>query len=241
MCFCPSSYSSSSFNKGIHPPATVMGYESWPEGLKQLQGILQDSSQRGCFHFYLDRIDSLAHHYGINSTEHLSEQRQFFLALDEFCSAIRSPASTLFMLFADHGLSPIDAENAVFLNEAIPNIERYLKRDAAGEPIHFAGSARDLYLYTTESTRTELLALLRRRLDGVADVLSIDTVIESGLFGPQPLTKRLLDRVGDTVILPYAGRCVWYNVPGRYELRYKAQHGGMSTDEMDIPFMTLEL
>jgi hypothetical protein len=61
-----------------------------------------------------------------------------------------------------------------------------------------------------------------------------------GFFGPS-LSERFLARVGNLVVLPFAGESVYYYERDRFESRYWGHHGGLTREEMEIPLMIAEL
>jgi hypothetical protein len=66
-------------------------------------------------------------------------------------------------------------------------------------------------------------------------------MIAEGYFGPQPPSQRFLDRVGNLVVLPYAGHSTWWFERGKFELAYRGMHGGLSPLEMEIPLLAMAL
>ena len=66
-------------------------------------------------------------------------------------------------------------------------------------------------------------------------------LVAAGYFGDAPPSRRFLDRVGNAVILPRPGRAVWWYEEGRFESRHPGDHGGLSPDEMEIPFGVLSI
>jgi hypothetical protein len=51
------------------------------------------------------------------------------------------------------------------------------------------------------------------------------------------VSERLLDRIADLVVLPYAGESVFWHEPGRFEQNYFGQHGGLTPGEIEIPLL----
>ncbi|MCX7938993.1 MAG: hypothetical protein N2545_06100, partial [Thermoflexales bacterium] len=64
------------------------------------------------------------------------------------------------------------------------------------------------------------------------------TLIEAGLFGPEPTTV-FLERVGNLVVLPAPGETVYIFEKDRFEQKYYGHHGGLSPQEMEIPLIAL--
>lgn len=56
--------------------------------------------------------------------------------------------ATLFT--ADHGMSPVDPNKTIYLNQFVPSILPVMKKDNHGQILTPAGSYRDLFLHVQE-------------------------------------------------------------------------------------------
>ena len=65
--------------------------------------------------------------------------------------------------------------------------------------------------------------------------------IKTGLFGIGKPDKKFYDRVGDLLILPYNNHTVWYEHVKGKKIRFLGHHGGLSKDEMLVPFAIAKL
>jgi hypothetical protein len=90
-----------------------------------------------------------------------------------------------------------------------------------------------MFLYVEEAHLEEVADLLRRALDGRAEVHPVRELIVQGFFGSEPPSPTFLSRVGNLVILPYANESVWWYEQGRFEQIFYGSHGGMTRDEME--------
>jgi hypothetical protein len=131
-------------------------------------------------------------------------------------------------------------DTAVYVNRRRPQLEKLLRTGADGRPLAPGGSARDLFLHATPGCEHDLVDDLRDLLRDDARVHRVADLVEEGLFGPDP-SSRLLERLGNVVVLPEAGGSVWWWEAGRFEQPYHGHHGGLSADEMEIPMGRLDL
>jgi hypothetical protein len=148
--------------------------------------------------------------------------------------------NALLLLTADHGLTPVDPATTVYLNTALPDLPGLLKTTRRREPIPFGGSGRDLFLYVRDGHLDALEVRLTELLAGRAEVWRTRELAGAGLFGPGPF-DRLLPRAGDLAVLPYAGQTVYWLEEGRFAMKHKAGHGGLTPEEMDTVLCALEL
>jgi hypothetical protein len=73
-------------------------------------------------------------------------------------------------------------------------------------------------------------------LEGVASVLKTEEAVREGLFGTGKPTRKFLRRVGNLMVLPHGTNTVWFRYRKGDSLDLKGHHGGLSKDEMVIPF-----
>ena len=145
------------------------------------------------------------------------------------------------VLTADHGMMGHDPARTVYLNRVLPEVEGWLERGPAGRLKVPAGSPRDFFLHLREGCFDVALGAIRDALAGVADVCPVCDLVAAGYFGDTAPSRRFLDRVGNAVILPHPGRAVWWYEEGRFESRHPGDHGGLSPEEMEIPFGVLSI
>jgi hypothetical protein len=182
-------------------------------------------------HVYLDEIDSLMHAVGPDDPLVDAGVR---LALDALAEAA-FPPGTLILLTSDHGMSPVDPQRTVYVNDVWPELTEHLETGADGKPLAPAGSCRDLFLHAREGHVEEVCTGLGERLDAVAEVVPVERLIAEGIFAdPGP---RLRERLANVVVLPRYRESVYWHEPGRFVQKLHGQHGGLSPQEMEIPLV----
>jgi hypothetical protein len=80
-----------------------------------------------------------------------------------------------------------------------------------------------------------LTGIVRER----AEVRRVDAMIEQGYFGPDGVSAQFQSRVGNLVVLPFAGESVYWLGDGRFKQKYYGHHGGLTPQEMEIPLLLL--
>jgi hypothetical protein len=222
----------------------AFGYRTLPEGLTNLAEHLlaRPAGSRHYYLLYADLIDHIGHRYGPGSAQFAAEVEATFFAVGRcLVEPVQGRAgNTLLLMIADHGQVATDPSTTVYLNEALPDLADYLREGRDGRPIPFSGSPRDLFLHVREGRQEELQAKLERLLDGRAEVWPVQELIAEGFFG-RPVGQRLLERVGDLVVLPYAGETVYWRETGRFAMDKHGHHGGLTPQEMDTGLYLLPL
>lgn len=239
-------YTPSTYSDAVYRGATqAIGCRTLPEALVNLRELLAERRGLAYYVLYFDRFDGLCHEYGPNSPQVEAELDTFLTALERvfFARLGRSQGDTLFVLTADHGEVETDPETTIYLNtdRRFAGIDCDLKRNRKGELLVAAGAPRDFFLHVKDDRLPEVQVFLTERLAGRAVVYRTSDLIAAGFFGHQPPSATFLARVGNLVILPYAGETVWWYEKDRFEQRFYGHHGGLTPQEMEIPLLLTAL
>jgi hypothetical protein len=241
--YARSTYSNHAFNGAqVRPYSTGEGdRDSIAGALGALAEELLSGGGR-CYYFvYIASIDALGHKYGLASPQFQAQVETTFSELEGLYQRLAGKLpSSLLLLSADHGMTPVDGATTVYVNEAIPDLTRYLRTSATGEPIRFGGSSRDLFLYARDECLEELEDRLNELFADRAEVWQTQALLSAGLFGPPPF-DRLLPRLGNLVVLPYSGASAFWREGERIGMRHKASHGGLTPEEMETELCLLPL
>jgi hypothetical protein len=223
-------YAGSVYNSMVSAGSEPVVHSTLAEGLVQLKEAVEQVDGKALLGFYWGAIDNIAHLYGPGTPYHAAEIAAFWHLFDEVMRDIDSP-DTIYLFTADHGHVYADAQQTLYINERWPELKEALAVSPTGNPIWPNGSPRDLFLHIKSEQREWALDLLRTGLAGIAHVMAMDTALEEGLFGPQPICEELRRRLGDILILPRLGHFVWWREPGIMGNRYYGHHGGLTPEE----------
>ncbi|MBI2411553.1 MAG: alkaline phosphatase family protein [Candidatus Kerfeldbacteria bacterium] len=236
-------YTPSTYSDILFAGANVLPYQSLEDGARQLAETIQQTEGPAYYFFYNDEIDSASHKHGMQSPETLAAAERTFTILEQqVYSALRgNMQNTILVQTADHGQTDLTPAATVYINTIFPEIEKYIQRNKAGELlIPGGGSARDLFLHIQPIMVATVIKKLKSLLNGVAEVYHIDELLNQGLFG-LPVYPSFRERLGNVVILPFAGQGVYWFEEGRFEQTLYGSHGGLTPEETDIPFLTVEI
>lgn len=231
-------YASSPFSQITGEGANIISYASYAEAIFKLADLLTQQST-GYFYLYLGDIDSCSHEYGPESKEIDFSIRDMFHTLEKRLGthSIWQDPQTAFIITADHGQISTYPEKTIYINQICPDIISKMKKDFRGHPLAPAGSPRDYFLYIEEPYLEEVYQIIRQRLEGKAWIYKTKTLVDQGIFGPQPLSSRFLERIGNLVILPYEKESVFWYEQDRFENHFCGNHGGLTRAEMETIFL----
>ncbi|MGV9001804.1 MAG: alkaline phosphatase family protein [Candidatus Saccharimonadaceae bacterium] len=230
--YLPDGYTESSYTKVAYNGSEIVSFT----GAADLFNQIDTRNDRGYSFVYWNQIDSAAHSYGPNTPEHIAAMDDYFSHLEYFMQNSNLSSNTLLAISADHGQVPVNAQQTIYLDEVRGFIE-LLKKGPTGERILPWGAQREVFLAIEDGHVLEALTLLQYELGEDIELIESRIALEAGLFGDTFHSHpEIVSRVGDIIILPKDNKTVWYHHPGGEAFTLKGQHGGLSSDELKIPF-----
>jgi predicted AlkP superfamily pyrophosphatase or phosphodiesterase len=235
-------YTPSTYSSAVMDGVELRAFKTLSEALVNLGLLLEGQTQPSYVYLYFDRIDMLSHDYGPTSPQAEAEIETFLLMMEYYFERVFKGKQVLFLMTADHGQVEIDPKTTIFLNKApqFAGVERFLKTNRKGQLLVPAGSPRDMFLYIKDDMLEEAQSFLAPRLEGRADVVKTEALIEEGYFGPE-VSSRFRERAGNLVILPYEYESVWWYEKGKFEQRFYGHHGGLTPQEMETVLYSCEI
>ena len=231
-------YTSSNYSKILLKGAEIKGYCELSEGMEALAECTNKSDGKVYYLFYYDMIDKSSHKYGPESEESDKEVKKLFETIEKLKVMLNKlDENILFILTSDHGQISLDKEKSIYLNQEFPEIKRYIKKSRDGNLIVPAGSPRDMFLYIKDEMLDEALIFLQNKLYRKAIVCKTDYLIENNYFGTKNISNELIGRLGNLAVLPLENWAVWWYEKDIFEINTSGHHGGLSRNEMEIPFL----
>ena len=194
---------------------------------------------RGYTVAYVDDVDAVGHEHGPGSDAHAAAAAGVLDGLASLAELLSTGGETLLLVTADHGQVWVHPATTVYVNERLPELARHLRGGDDGRPLAPVGSARDLFLHVLPGHLDDVEWLLEDLLGDTAEVRLTTELMEDGVFGD--VGPPLQERIGDVVVLPRPGESVWWREAGRFDMRFRGHHGGLSPAEMLIPLAALPI
>lgn len=226
------------YSKLAHKGAIPVPYNDISDLFMQLKQKLV-KPEKAYYFVYYDGIDSLSHAHGPFSGNVDYEKRLIFTGLKKLVEKLPADVSKSITLIisADHGQIAVDSNKTVFLNryEWFDKMLRKSKNDRLIQPY---GSPRDVFI----QVKPEKLDEAKEKLKLLnADTVLVKDMIKQGLFGINMPSPEFLSRAGDILILPRNNNMIWYKHTKTEEVNFCGMHGGLTQDEMIIPFAIVNL
>lgn len=231
----------SPYSKTLLAGATVIPFTHFADGLDTLASLCQKPFDAPTYFFvYLGDIDAMGHRHGIDSSEFSGAVDACWNTIENrFWQKVQTSPNKVAALFtADHGMCPVDPKTTILLNKICPELTKMVKKNKKGQLLMPAGSCRDFFMHIEEEKLGEALSLLKSKLKGIADVFEVEELLSQNFFGSNPPSKRLRERIGNLVVLPYIPESVfWWFEKHRLEQHFYGAHGGLTPDEIESIFL----
>ncbi len=207
------------------------------------KNIEKNRDKKSYYFVHLDSLDTIAHEYGPDSYEtHVELSLITHLLNKELVQKIdkKTAKETLLLITADHGGLSVNPKQTTYLNFSnytVPNLQTQKNR----APISPTGSLREVFLHIKEEKIQETKELLEKKIGGKAQILETKEAAKNGFFGLGATSKEFFERTGNLMILPLANETVWFENSEKRRVNFLGQHGGLSEQEMLVPFAVANL
>jgi predicted AlkP superfamily pyrophosphatase or phosphodiesterase len=212
----------------------LRGYHTLADLFVNLRQVIQDQPrQRQYIWAYTGDLDTLSHYYGPDDERTQAGFSSFSHAFEQFFLKRLSPAErrdTALVLTADHGQinTPMEARYELSRH---PDL-------AARLHILPTGENRLMYLYSRPAQSEALRSYFAQAFPDQFAFLDPARAVELGLLGPGTPHPRLLERMGDLIVAARGHAYLWW---ADQKNSLIGRHGGLSEDEMLVPFLAARL
>lgn len=198
-------------------------------GLK-VREVLETDGGSSYLYAYVPTIDAVSHAAGTESEAYQTQlamvtecvRRELVEKLDR-----DTAERTLLLVTADHG--HVDTSDTVDIDGFDP-IWDSLRRDDDGNPIPPVGSPRNVQLHLQSGTVERVRNAVEESFD--ARAFTREEALSRNLFGPGAPSGRFEHQCPDLVIT-HREKGMWWD---ETELGLVGMHGGLSREEMLVPF-----
>lgn len=194
----------------------------------------QSPNERMYTWIYWGAIDTLSHFHGPKDDRPRAEFAIFSSAFERlFLNELSAPGrkDTLVILISDHGQIETDKFETHYDLRNHSEFTRLLHILPTGEN-------RLAYLHVRPGKEERVKEYIDHTWPGQFIVLDSSHALEKGLFGPGEPYKRVPERLGELMVIARGDAYWWWAAK---ENPIIGRHGGMSPDEMLVPFLAARL
>ncbi len=197
----------------------------------------------GYFFVHIETLDTISHEYGPESSHYSAELEAVTCMLQkELIEKInpKTAKETLIILTSDHGAVQVNPQETSYLSLDQPPLT-WRQTSKNRKRIFPTGSPRDIFLHIHPDKLQEAKEKLARRIGSKALVVETEVMVKDGWFGLGEPSEEFLERAGNLMVVPLGKETIWFANPDGRRLSFLGQHGGLSREEMMVPFAVANL
>ncbi|MEW6716566.1 MAG: alkaline phosphatase family protein [Chloroflexota bacterium] len=199
-----------------------------------LRKYLEEKADKQLFAWvYWGALDGLSHRHGPDDERIPAEFALFSTAFERsFLSKLSAKArnDTVLMLSSDHGQIATPPNRLYDLRNHVDFTRR----------LHLmpTGENRLIYLFVRPGQIAAVSKYIEETWPDQFRVIPSVNALQTGLFGDGLPHPRVLERIGDLILIPTGNAYLWW---AEKENPLHGRHGGLSPDEMLVPFLAAHL
>lgn len=208
--------------------AKKVAYDSLDGCLEEITKIVSSTSAKKFIYAYWAEFDALCHECGTESSETLGHFQKLSYSTALFLEALKK-SNSIVLITSDHGLVDTKETDRISLKKH-PQFEETLTVPLCGEP-------RVAYCYVHPSKANQFREYAKTKLSNYCTLYNSRDLIKKHFFGLYKPNEKLFDRVGDYVLIMKEHYVIKDFTLGEAEHFLKANHGGVSKEEMFVPLI----
>jgi predicted AlkP superfamily pyrophosphatase or phosphodiesterase len=220
----------SDYTRAFAGSAQPVGFQGLYDLMSRIQDIITSRRGKKYVYAYWSALDALCHRHGTSSAEAQQHFVDLAKAIPRFADSVKD-TRTLILITADHGLVNTTLEQTIKVSEH-KDFADTLTLPVCGEP-------RVPYCYVRPAKARQFESYVQTRFKNICIMHRAQDLIDRnyfGLFEPHP---RLVERIGDYVLVMKGNYVMRDFVLGEKEFYFTGYHGGMTRSEMMVPLVVL--
>ena len=217
----------SSYTLAHTKKAKIISYDKkLSDYFKQIEKVIKLNNRKKFIYAYWHKFDGVCHRYGVKSKNALNHLKKISKKLDNFLDSIDN---TTIIITSDHGF--IDTTKSKIINLADhPKLKETLTLTVSGE-------GRFVYCYVRQSKTRDFERYIKKHFKNICRFYKSKELIKKNYFGLFKPNEKLLDRIGDYVLIMKDNHIIKDLAEGK-KLRFEiGNHGGVSKEEMFVPLI----
>jgi hypothetical protein len=226
----PANLYESDYTNATSVGAKRVYFDSLEQCLEKLTKVINSTSDQKFIYVYWAEFDGLCHEFGTESAEVRAHFKELDKSLAALCNNLKHSKAIL-LITSDHGLVDSSEAERIRLRDH-PGLVQTMTLPLCGEP-------RVAYCYVHPLRKKEFEKYVTKEMSEYCTMHSARELIDSNFFGLYEPHDKLCDRIGDYALIMKNNYIIKDTVLGETEHFLKANHGGVSKQEMFVPFIVV--
>ena len=219
------------YTRHLAGSAHRVGYNDLDTFFDSIRDALVKTTKQSYVYSYWPVLDSISHLLGCESRKAKDHLIEFDRKLQVFIEKIVGTDTTL-IITADHGFHDVLPKNVIYTRDH-PALMECLSLPVCGD-------TRTGFCYVKTSKINDFEGYIEEVLMEACTLHKSEDMIQDGWFGLYEPHPRLLDRIGDYTLAFKDGHALINCFPGFEPPELRGHHGGVSSDEMQVPLIVIQ-
>ena len=221
----------SEFNRMVSGQASLVPYGTYQQCFDEVARLCRNP-RRKYVHAYWAGFDMLSHGFGVGSEQVASHFLELDQAFEKLVDQLAG-SDTALLVSADHGFVDAPPEKRIDLSDH-PELKACLQVPLCGEP-------RLAYCYVRHDMRPRFEDYVEQHLSGIAQLYVSQNLVDENLYGLGDAHPELAHRTGDYTLVMEDNHVMIDSLPGDTTPQLVGYHGGLSSQEIYVPLILVNL
>jgi len=211
--------------------ASLVPYGNYQQCFDEVARLCRNTRKK-YVHAYWAGFDMLAHGFGVGSGQVASHFFELDQAFEKLVDQLAGSDTTL-LVSADHGFIDAPPEKRIDLSDH-PELKACLQVPLCGEP-------RLAYCYVRRDMRPRFEDYVEQNFSGIAQLYLSQDLVNENLYGLGDAHPELAHRTGDYTLVMEDKHVMIDSLPGDTTPQLVGYHGGLSSQEIYVPLILVDL
>src|SRR5210317_502185 len=221
----------SEFNRMVSGQASLVPYGTYQQCFDEVARLCSNDRKKYVYAYWAG-FDMLAHGFGVGSEKVASHFMELDQAFEKLVDQLAG-SDTALLVSADHGFVDAPPENRIVMADH-PELKDCLQVPLCGEP-------RLAYCYVRHDMRPRFEDYVEQHLSGIAQLYVSQNLVDENLYGLGDAHPELAHRTGDYTLVMEDKHVMIDSLPGDTTPQLVGYHGGLSSQEIYVPLILVDL
>ena len=221
----------SEFNRMVSGQASLVPYATFQQCFDEIARLCRNTRKKYVYAYWAG-FDMLAHGFGVGSGQVASHFFELDQAFEKLVDQLAGSDTTL-LVSADHGFIDAPPEKRIDLSDH-PELKACLQVPLCGEP-------RLAYCYVRRDMRPRFEDYVEQNFSGIAQLYLSQDLVNENLYGLGEAHPELAHRTGDYTLVMEDKHVMIDSLPGDTTPQLVGYHGGLSSREIYVPLILVDL